>query len=196
VDFPIADLMDEGACYLKLLAWLHPDGLRCPGCAAEAERYGVHRRCRDPVTDYRCRACGRVFNAFTGTAFARTTRSCARLVLIVRGVAQGRPTAELARELGCARSHLLELRHRLQANAAAAVDRSVLAADARVEADEMYQAAGEKRPPPRRPGRPAAPPGQRGPRAGQLGPRPPARARDRRASDPRAAAGRAPPRHA
>src|SRR5258708_7942418 len=103
VDFPIADLMDEGACYLKLLAWL-------------------------------------------------------------------------------------DVRHRLQANGAAAVERSVLADDAGVEADEMYRAGGEKGPRARRPGRPAAPPGQRGPRAGQLGPRPPARARDRRASDPRAAA--------
>ena len=32
MDFPIADLMDEDACYAKLLAWLHPDGLACPRC--------------------------------------------------------------------------------------------------------------------------------------------------------------------
>src|SRR5258705_13585654 len=96
VDFPIADLMDEGACYLKLLAWLHPDGLRCPRCAAGPDRLGVHRRCRDPVGDYRCRACGRGCNAVPGTVFHRTTRSCAQLPLIVRGGAPGRPTPALA----------------------------------------------------------------------------------------------------
>ena len=32
MDFPITDLMDEDACYAKLVAWLHPDGLACPRC--------------------------------------------------------------------------------------------------------------------------------------------------------------------
>ena len=32
MDFPIAELMDEPACYAKLVAWLHPDGLACPRC--------------------------------------------------------------------------------------------------------------------------------------------------------------------
>jgi hypothetical protein len=26
MDFAISDLMDEGACYAKLVEWLHPDG--------------------------------------------------------------------------------------------------------------------------------------------------------------------------
>ena len=39
-------------------------------------------------------------------------------MLILRGFAQGVPTAQLARELGCDRKHLLELRRRLQDNAA------------------------------------------------------------------------------
>ena len=34
MDFPIAELMDEDACYQKLLNWLHPDGLACPRCGA------------------------------------------------------------------------------------------------------------------------------------------------------------------
>ena len=32
MDFPISELMDEGACYTQLVAWLHPDGRRCPRC--------------------------------------------------------------------------------------------------------------------------------------------------------------------
>ena len=27
MDFPITELMDEQACYEKLVGWLHPDGL-------------------------------------------------------------------------------------------------------------------------------------------------------------------------
>ncbi len=38
MDFPIADLMDEDACYAKLLAWLHPDGLACPRCGSPRGR--------------------------------------------------------------------------------------------------------------------------------------------------------------
>ena len=37
-------------------------GLACPRCGA-ADRLGVHRRHRDPVLDYQCGHCGRVFNA-------------------------------------------------------------------------------------------------------------------------------------
>ena len=161
MDFPIADLMDEQACYRRLLQALHPDGLCCPHCGRD-DGFGVHRRHRDPILDYRCRACRCVFNAFTGTLLQKTHRSCREWVLILRGVSQGVSTARLARELGCSRGHLLDLRHKLQANAELARDRSPLP-DRVVEADEMYQNAGEKRHPAPRPGRPAAAAGQRPP---------------------------------
>src|SRR4051794_36484924 len=32
MDFPILDLMDQPACYQRLLELLHPDGLTCPRC--------------------------------------------------------------------------------------------------------------------------------------------------------------------
>ncbi|MEJ7638352.1 MAG: transposase, partial [Singulisphaera sp.] len=92
MDFPIADLMDEDACYAKLLAWLHPDGLACPRCGSRGDLH-VHRRHRAPVLDYRCSACRRVFNAYAGTALHATKRRPVELVLIVRGFAQGVPTA-------------------------------------------------------------------------------------------------------
>lgn len=114
MDFPILALLDEDACYRKLVALLHPGGLCCPRCGAR-DRLAVHRRHRAPVTDYQCGACGRVFNAFAGTSLQGTQRSCAEVLLVPRGVCQGTPTAALARELGCDRKHLFELRHRLQA---------------------------------------------------------------------------------
>lgn len=149
MDFPIAELMDEDACYSKLLAVLHPDGLACPRCGSA--RLGVHRRHRVPVLDYRCRDCRRVFNAYTGTALQGTSRRPATLVLILRGVAQGVSTAQLARELDCDRMKLLELRHKLQGNALGKLDPEPLP-DPVVEADECYVNAGEKRDPASRAG--------------------------------------------
>ena len=143
MDFPITDLMDEHACYAKLVELLHPGGLACPQCQ-QHDRLGVHRRHRAPVLDYQCGHCGRVFNAFTGTVFQQTHRRPSELLLTLRGIAQGVSTAQLARELGRHRGTLLDLRHRLQANAATRLDPTPLT-DPVVEADEMYQNAGEKR---------------------------------------------------
>jgi hypothetical protein len=142
VDFPLLDLLDEQACYDYLVAALYPDGLRCPACGRDD--FTIHRAHRAPVYDYRC-PCGRVFNAWTGTALQGTQRRPAAIVLIARGIAQGVPTARLARELGCSRRHLLDLRHALQ-HAAFVHNAWPRLPDAETEADEMFQNAGEKRP--------------------------------------------------
>ena len=167
MDFPIADLMDEDACYAKLLAWLHPDGLACPRCGSR-DHLRVHRRHRAPVLDYRCSACRRVFNAYADTALHGTKRRPVELVLIMRGFAQGVPTAQLARELRCDRSELLGFRHRLQEAAARGRDRAPLG-DRVVEADEAYQNAGEKRGAASRPRGSAATARQQGPGPRHLG---------------------------
>jgi transposase-like protein len=170
MDFPIVDLMDEEACYTELVEWLHPGGLACPRCGCD-DRMVIHRRGRAPALDFRCGHCKRVFNAFTDTALHGVKRRPSELILIVRGFAQGVPTAQLARELECDRSELLNLRHRLQELAFRDRDRMPLD-DQVLEADEAYQNAGEKRRAAHRPGGPAAAAGQQGPRARHLGERP------------------------
>jgi len=142
MDFPITDLMDEDSCYQRLVDWLHPDGLRCPRCQ-RTEGLHVHRRHRAPVLDYRCYRCGRVFNAFTGTSLHGIRRRPSELVLILRGFAQGTPTAQLARELNCDRAELLKLRHRMQDRAYRRLDPLPLDGPV-VEADELSQNAGAK----------------------------------------------------
>jgi transposase-like protein len=170
MDFPIIDLRDQQACYQKLLDLLHADGLTCPRCGGA--RLTVHRYHKDsPVVDHRCKGCRRVFNLFTATPWQGTHRTPAEILLILRGFAQGVTTAQLARELGASRPHLLDLRHEVQARAAAASDRSPLPDDF-VEADEMYQNAGEKRGAAHRPTRPAAAAGEPGGRPRDLGHRP------------------------
>ena len=180
MDFPIEALMDQGACYHRLPDLLHPGGTACPRCAAR-EGLTVHRRRPDsPVVDYLCRGCGRCFNLYTGTPWQGTHKSPATILLILRGIAQGVPTAQLARELGLSRPHLLELRHEIQARALAGADRTPLPDDT-TEADEMYQNAGEKRGPAHRPRRPAAAPRQPAARPRHLGDRSAAGARGARA---------------
>ncbi len=168
MDFPIVDLMDQASCYQALISWLHPQGLCCPKCGAR-EGLGIHRRHRQPVVDYQCDGCGRVFNAFTGTVFHAMRRPPSKLVLILRGIAQGQSTAQLAREVQVSRPRLLELRHRLQSHAMEALPPDRLKTEAVVEADEMYQNAGEKRREAHRPPGSAAPPGQQRQRARHMG---------------------------
>jgi transposase-like protein len=179
MDFPIADLMDEGACYARLVQRLHPEGLACPRCRC-SDGMKVHRRDREPVVDYRCGRCRCVFNAYTGTALRGTKRRPVALMLILRGFAQGVPTAQLARELECDRVELLRFRHRLQDLAFRNRDLDPLD-DEVLGADEAYQNAGEKRGAAPRPGRPAATAGEQAARPRDLGERPPA---DRRRRGP------------
>ncbi len=142
MDFPIDDLMDENKCYQFLLDLFHPQGLHCPRCHTQ-EGLRIHHSYREPVFNYRCTQCKRVFNAWTGTIFKGTHWRPAQLVLILRGFTQGVPTAQLARELSCSRRHLLDLKHRFQNQAKSNLDRKPLE-DTHAEADEMYQNAGEK----------------------------------------------------
>jgi hypothetical protein len=71
-----------------------------------------------------------------------------------REVLQGKPTAQLARELGISRTTATEIRHRLQANAERGQPQDALP-DLEAETDEMFQNAGEKRRLARRRARPA-----------------------------------------
>jgi transposase-like protein len=108
----LPDLSDEMSCYRILVEALHPDGLRCPRCGSSGG-LGVHRRHREPVLDYQCRLCHRVFNAWTGTPLEKTHRRPSEIQRILWAIARGTPTAQLARELQCQRAQLLALRRRL-----------------------------------------------------------------------------------
>ncbi len=141
--FPIYELMGEQNCYDFLLKMLHPDGLHCPNVHPLPSDQAPHDRHRDPIFDYRCRECGKVYNIFTNTILSGIRYSCVSLVLILRGIAQGVPTKHLAEELGIDRSNLLKLRHAIQNLAMENLPRSPLP-DCKTEADEMYQNAGEK----------------------------------------------------
>ncbi len=67
IQFPITDLLSELECYSYLLHILHPDGLECPSGHVLPSGQAAQDRSRDPLLDYKCRVCCKVFNVFTGT---------------------------------------------------------------------------------------------------------------------------------
>jgi transposase-like protein len=141
IDFPIAELLDDSICVLWLERYLHPEGLVCPRCGHSQRRLF---RDQGHFPAYRCRACEGYYTVLTGTVFAKTRQRPATLVLLLRGIAKGEPTARLARELGLSRKQLHTLRQRIQTNLNDTAPTDVMTGTA-FEADELYQNAGEKR---------------------------------------------------
>ena len=88
----------------------------------------------------------RYYTLLAGTVFEKTRQRPATLVLLLRGLAKGEPTARLAREPGMSRKQLHTLRQRVQTN----LNQTALAGlmtGTTFEADELYQNAGEKKTP-------------------------------------------------
>jgi transposase-like protein len=121
MDFPIVALMDQEGCRQKLFDLLHPEGFACLRCQARDGLNGYGRP-ETPVLDYRFKGCRRVFNVFTETPWQGTHLSPAQILLILRGIAQGVPSAKLAREVGISRQHMLRLRHEVQGRVLEAID--------------------------------------------------------------------------
>ena len=145
MDFPIIDLMSEKASEEWILEHFHPNGLRCPHCdAAWAEASEFRRTRTSQLTVYRCRRCSGIYNLYSGTIFEARHLPPAQVVLLVRGVLKGDSAATLARELGLSRTTVTALRQLIQANATYLQSDEPLP-DQVVEADELFQNAGEKK---------------------------------------------------
>jgi transposase-like protein len=147
IDFPITNLLDDDTCTSWLERHLHPEGLKCPHCGS-ADRRPFRAQGHFPA--YRCRACDGYYTLLTGTVFEKTRQRPVTLVLLLRGMAKGEPTARLARELGLSRKQLHTLRQRIQTRLNATAPTEVMVGTA-FEADELYQNAGEKKHAPSRP---------------------------------------------
>jgi transposase-like protein len=102
---------------------------------------------------YRCRVCDGYYTLLTNTVFAKTRQRPATLVLLLRGMAKGEPTARFARELGMSRKPLHTLRQRVQMHLNDTAPAEVMTGPA-FEADARYQNAGEKQHAPARSQRP------------------------------------------
>ena len=145
MDFPILDLIDNDFATKWLLNHFHPNGLKCPHCQASVEEARPFRQTTaSQLTVYRCLVCDGVYNLYSSTVFQQKQFTPAQVVLLLRGVYQGTPTAQLAREIGLSYPTVLSMRHALGTNAPAMQPDSPLA-DEQTETDEMFQNAGEKK---------------------------------------------------
>lgn len=145
MDFPITDLMDRSACLDWIREYFHPDGFKCPHCQADFQRARFFRRTkRSQLEVYRCQVCQGVYNLYSGTVFEGRYFRPEQTVLVIRGVCQGKSTAQLARELKISRTTAIEVRHQLQARAEQSQPDTPLD-DLEAETDEMFQNAGEKK---------------------------------------------------
>ena len=145
MDFPIIDLLDDETCIAWLMEYFHPDGPRCPHCGAPHTESRFFRvNCGSGLEVYRCHGCDGVYHLYSGTVFEGSQLTPTQVVLLLRGVLQGQPSAQLAREIGLTEKTVLKWRHRLQANAERLQPDTPLA-DLETESDEMFQNAGEKR---------------------------------------------------
>ena len=145
MDFPIVDLFDDDLSAAWLLKYFHQGELKCPHCGRSVEEAREFRRTkRSQLTVYRCKGCQGIYNLYSGTVFEGKHFRPAQVVLLLRGVCKGEPTATIAREIGVTRQTVHTARKTIQANAKRLQPEDPLP-DQRTETDEMFQNAGEKR---------------------------------------------------
>lgn len=145
MEFPITELLGEEQSAEWILKHFHPNGLKCPGCCAGVEQARCFRTTkRSGLTVYRCRRCEAIYNLYSGTVFERRHLTPAQVVLLLRGICKGEPSATLANELGVVRSTVHLIRKEVQSNAESLQPAEPLT-DIHTETDEMFQNAGEKR---------------------------------------------------
>lgn len=160
MDFPLVDLVDHDRSRIWLRQHFHPEGLRCPRCETTwREAYRFRRTKSSRLQVWRCKECAQTYTLYSGTVFEGRHLPPAKVVLLLRGVVQGKSTSQMARELDLSRTTVHEIRQQLQANATLLQPETPLP-DERTETDEMFQNAGEKRGAPPRSGGSAAPESQ------------------------------------
>src|SRR5258706_13484041 len=146
IEFSIVDLLLSPRSVEWLLEYFHPGGLVCPRCGAGLDQARFFRkRSISEVEDYRCRACDRTYNVYSGTVFEGRRLKPSQVVLLVRGIVKGEQAQILANEVGVCRQTVQAIRAQMQANAQAIQPDNPLSDDESTETDELYQNAGEKR---------------------------------------------------
>lgn len=141
--FRIDNIVDEDQARQYLMDILHPEGLACPNGHYLPDEQAPHERKQGPLSKFRCKMCGCVFNMLSGTLFQGARYDCTTLVLLLRNVLQGKPTLHIAKELNIDYSNALAWRHHIQEKAWENKPKEPLP-DQETESDESYPNSGEK----------------------------------------------------
>lgn len=152
MDFLIVDLISEDLAVSWLTDHFHraviitaSDGLKCPHCGTDVKEAREFRKTtRSRLIVYRCLKCDGVYNLYSGTVFEGRYLRPSQVILSLRGICKGEPTAQIAREICTTRQTVLKIRRAIQ-NRALAIQPDSALPDEKTETDEMFQNAGEKR---------------------------------------------------
>ena len=145
MEFPITELLDYESSTNWILAHFHPKGLHCPVCQKPVNQSRKFRHTeKSRLLVYRCSGCETAYNLYTSTEFQGCHWTPMQIVLLLRGVCKGETTLKLSAELELNYKTVLDMRHKIQANAEKAQPNTPLS-DLHSETDEMFQNAGKKR---------------------------------------------------
>lgn len=145
MEFPITELLDYENSVEWIVKHFHPQGLHCPSCQKPVAQSRKFRRTKKSgLVVHRCSGCDAVYNLYTDTVFQGCYWTPRQVVLLLRGICKGETTRELAAELQLNYKTVLDMRHKVHANAESAQPKTPLP-DSHSETDEMFQNAGKKR---------------------------------------------------
>jgi len=143
LQFPLDNLMDYDKCYNFLSTIFHEKGFCCPLGHALPKDQSPHYKRKNGMPCFLCRKCKKTFNIFTNTILKGAHYDCVKIVLILQGIAQGKTTQHLSKELSLGYNGLLKLRHKVQE---LSYENRLYTQmeDGEVESDEVFINAGEK----------------------------------------------------
>jgi hypothetical protein len=122
--FPIAEPLDDSICLISAERYLHLASFACHRCHSPERRLFPQPREFHPC---RCRTRDGYYTLLTNTVFKKTSQRPATLVLLLRGIAKGAPSACLAREWGMSRQQLPTLRRHVETHLGNTVSAGVMA---------------------------------------------------------------------
>lgn len=126
---------EHGAAWLR--EYFHPRGFSCPRCGTDASRARFFRRTKQSQLDvYRCYACDQAFNLYTGTPFEGKHLRPSQVILLLRGLTEGKSNPKLAGELGLNRTTVYYLRNEL-------LEAGVVVSDGRIAVNRHYNRPGK-----------------------------------------------------
>jgi len=106
MNFPLKYIPKAQECYDFLVLLLHKSSMQCLNGHSLEDCY-VYKRTREPILDYRCKACGKCFNIFSGTCLQGTKYSLMQIIQYINGLILNVPISQISRETGLGRKGLM-----------------------------------------------------------------------------------------
>ena len=138
----LSALIDDAKCFALVRRHRWPEGVSCPACGSGSVVRDGFDETQPHRQRYRCKACARRFDDFTGTVLAGHHQPLRMWVLCLYFMGLNLSNRQIARELDLATSDVQAMTEALRQGLTARTPAVVL--DGEVEVDEVYVVAGHK----------------------------------------------------